>query len=974
MFSFSDDSESDDEEWGGSNVTDIDDDFRSISRPSESESESELEQDENEIESHFNDPRGLLLSIKEEFHISKVSNESAKMKPDFVTLLREINASRTKYFGILLEEKYDSKSDSKSLKDGFKSLRHGDQTIVQHLEHANQSLSGDERYSFYVVKYELKHPGGIERYKQKLLLGDSHGLSDSTKQCNFSGICLGMNDVIVMSEGEFEDAYINEDEKEEIRNRKFYNDSISSSEEEKEEDFVSRCLILAVPFNRHFESFCYSKSPSQCLQYLANEVDKASPQFKVHLKELFDRFSLKAFRCLTKHYKQLLIELVTKTKDVKTVSLYINKIMAHKLNFSEQMHGIPDKTKEKIAEMFQSVPWEKIKDIVLNVIENVGFWQYKRWMVVFDQSAIIDIAHRIIDLSFQKLQFCNGGQACSHSLWEKIFQSVRDHEELWRQWRDDILQCQHFTSNFEIVSSMCDILLFDKPSKLSSVFNSFVKCAKKEVEQQMKRKRETSSECPTLILQSFYYCNQDELMIPLIVSVVKHTLRNHLIYLKELIDLFDFLFSEEYFVIGMNVLSGLSKEQCSQTDDFKTIVDIYLTQLFNKASIYKYVNEKAILAEILLRGNRGNVASNIDKYVDLCREGNEKPDAICKIIFELLDISMKNTELSCITLIENLFDLFISLLSNHYTTLFQELTIKLFSAGDSFASKLEKMFSNFNFMYQIKKRVDFFIRDLMYKEHPRTETFKKLLECILKVVQEILDGGNREPHFIISTLLPFLQGIYKNTYHKELVIDFISLEKFNINSEQYYANSQSRAFIKSLISEFDRNLIKTDFYAELLNVHLKSLKCIQEKGCPKFNWRQENAKIPDHPYVEIFLKSDLVTFVYRHFNNIENAKGWLQNYARTIDYSGYWRQQNYRFTGIARENQGVVEVVLQKGRGVYKIIQEKYFNLASLIEQLEVKLRNFPRIHSKLRSLKRPLKIKDDESPIPRKAQTIREE
>ena len=74
-------------------------------------------------------------------------------------MFQQIYQHRMKYFGILLEEKYNSKS----LKDGFESLKGRDQAIGKYLEDANESLPEDEKYTFYLVQFKLKQPGGINR-------------------------------------------------------------------------------------------------------------------------------------------------------------------------------------------------------------------------------------------------------------------------------------------------------------------------------------------------------------------------------------------------------------------------------------------------------------------------------------------------------------------------------------------------------------------------------------------------------------------------------------------------------------------------------------------------------------------------------------------------------------------------------------------------------------------------------------------
>ena len=61
----------------------------------------------------------------------------------------QINKSREKYFGWVLDDKYDVKS-----LENYHSLKGKDQFIGNYLDQANKSLPEEEQYDFYVVKYE----------------------------------------------------------------------------------------------------------------------------------------------------------------------------------------------------------------------------------------------------------------------------------------------------------------------------------------------------------------------------------------------------------------------------------------------------------------------------------------------------------------------------------------------------------------------------------------------------------------------------------------------------------------------------------------------------------------------------------------------------------------------------------------------------------------------------------------------------
>ena len=75
---------------------------------------------------------------------------------------------RKKYFGCLLDHKYDINS----LEHGFESLKGKDRIVGKYLEQANEILPQDEQYSFYLVKFGRCRTGretqGTSNNKSKL--------------------------------------------------------------------------------------------------------------------------------------------------------------------------------------------------------------------------------------------------------------------------------------------------------------------------------------------------------------------------------------------------------------------------------------------------------------------------------------------------------------------------------------------------------------------------------------------------------------------------------------------------------------------------------------------------------------------------------------------------------------------------------------------------------------------------------------
>ena len=140
----------------------------------------------------------------------------------------------------------------------------------------------------------------------------------------------------------------------------------------------------------------------QCIQYLHDDVETSCPAYKTMLKEVFENYDFDVFKNLCCGMMEMLINLVI--SDVECTKIFINKIIAHKINASGEVYGIPNGTKYKIGEMLDCVSWEEVKNIVESVIENIRFSQYVTWMDVFPECGIVNIANKVIDLTLQKFR------------------------------------------------------------------------------------------------------------------------------------------------------------------------------------------------------------------------------------------------------------------------------------------------------------------------------------------------------------------------------------------------------------------------------------------------------------------------------------------------------------------------------------------------------------------------------------------
>eukprot|EP00111_Clytia_hemisphaerica_P023018 TCONS_00067734-protein len=842
------------------------------------------------------------LKLNDSKEMIKPLEESIRIRKEVTTALSEIYRNRKKRFALLLEEKYNWKS----LKSGVKKLKSQDQAIGDYLEYANKSLPLHEQWSFYLVDYQTSADGLSECSKDDISLQKGIKMDGSMKSVDFLGLSLDKNeDIIAISE---------------IQKYKQKNDK----EKEKARRKL-RFLILAIPSIRQFEYFCSSKFPTQCLQYMADKVDHTSPQFKVYLKDLFKRY-----KSFNESNSKLLVNLIIKPEDPEIVLWYIEKVMARKFNYSEKVHGIPDIAEVDIAKIFKSVPWEQIKEAVENVIENVEFWQYEKWMMVFYHSGIIDVAHRVVYSSLQEIKSRKRAKRYMRPLWQEIIESLHKHDNLSERWLDEITTCDYIVNDIELNVLLLNKLLFDKPSYFLLHLNRFVDdIISIDQEEDMR---------------GFY----PEEITEMIVSVVRHTFHNYDFFKEPSEKLFDYIVSGS---IVLDILLQLSNE--NDTEGFKMIFDRYIDQLLYCTHLVK---DRVTLAQILLRCNITNMNSNIERFLEVCRTIGDL-NTLCMIIEDILKNKDKiDNKKRSFEMVNGLLEIFVTNFNMDFN--FEKvvnLVITLFSEGDLFASKLDEFFSNEFFLDQLRRRFCRVINGVTKKEFPKCESSKKLLRLLLSILGEEL--FYYDSYITDRYHLHFVRKLFKDRYFEDIVLEFISSEKFKYSNHEPFPAYKRRSYIEILIDDFKIEFSKNDLYGELLLVRYNNLRTLKERGCPKFTWKQSDAHIYGHPAIERFLRSEEVTLVYRNFNDIDQAVEWLMIHS-------HWNE-DHDFTGIVRGHEGEIELILQKGRDLHERMIVKYTSFMDEMKELETRLKRFPKIYSKMGALKRtsPSSNKNDIVP-----------
>ena len=320
-------------------------------------------------------------------------------------------------------------------------------------------------------------------------------------------------------------------------------------------------------------------------------------------------------------------------------------------------------------------------------MEKVNVSQYERWMDVFSLCGIIDIAHRIIGLSLQKIRSCqNDGnnKIKKVSLWEKVFESIHKNDELSKRWLNEITECQIILSNIELIAAVCDKLFFDNPSKLIPAFSSFVASMKNVLS-------ETKPNWESELQESF---------IPMVSSVIKHAFLYPTVSKEPLNDFFNYCLSStngfSWIIFLVLLQTSRQNVDLELSEGFKMIFESYFEQLFTSAS---NVEEKAHLAEIILRGNTSDMEGHIAKYVELCKSLKDAR-SVCKLLKKIFDFSKKNKPAKLTDMVDKLLEILIEKCTDYYTfprIMVPQLLIKLFDQGDFYATQIDKVLNHANF-------------------------------------------------------------------------------------------------------------------------------------------------------------------------------------------------------------------------------------------------------------------------------------
>ena len=201
--------------------------------------------------------------------------------------------------------------------------------------------------------------------------------------------------------------------------------------------YYSRSIILAVPSKRSFELFLQSNDPTQCLEYLQQEADVTTPQFKDRLKSLSEQFHPDKF-CEDLDNINILFNLLIRVQDVELTKLFTGYLLGTIVEFNIG-RVLNEQTIGAVLELLKSVPWQCIREEVLGeVVRGVGIGTYRRWLEISSATGFTEITDKIIERCFFYEMFVSfkhkNLERNLRQLWKAIFEEIQKSEKLREQW------------------------------------------------------------------------------------------------------------------------------------------------------------------------------------------------------------------------------------------------------------------------------------------------------------------------------------------------------------------------------------------------------------------------------------------------------------------------------------------------------------------------------------------------------------
>uniref|UniRef100_A0A7M5WST4 Fe2OG dioxygenase domain-containing protein n=2 Tax=Clytia hemisphaerica TaxID=252671 RepID=A0A7M5WST4_9CNID len=953
---------------------------------------------------------------------SMQSNETIAKK--LTMLLKKVGDTHENVFGWPLEHRYSKAS----LTNGLAALKGKDRYIGLSFNLANKALSEEEKFSFYISKLSRETVEGGDHDWQGCFEGTGDLDEDDTsiekaygfdgQQIEFKSVKFDVESDLLGFEKQFDgdvESFWGDHDKEEV-------DGPTGNEGSSCNRWYSTYIILAVPEKLKFALVCNSGF-KQALRQIMQEFEQKLPKLKGHMVTFLEKFSASSFtdkddpyqrynshgRMQQKGEKNIVkvVKILTKLADPKLTSLFISKVLGSPRsswgcrNDSEIYGLIPELPIQSFATLLLSVPWQGIEKAVIELISRCPTAQLSKWLDVFAQTDLTEIADKVIDASFGNVVLLTSRE--HFPLFQKAFQLILNNEKLHSSCWEKVTKSVSLINSIELLAYLCSSFP-PKSFIFDFLFNSiigYVKNATDLIDTDRYSTILLEAVKPILNDTSFkdklsLLCSQitAKQCFPIIGKILSHV---ELFTNKETFNLFLLTFMKQFSSISLeashipdivNIAKVLYSQNTSSdmeqrklfiatcqkinNPDILCVVITELSTVFHKAEFsftlshliksllillqtQPFGNTDAMVALLLLMFNKEE-EKMLEEFVSNKFIVNSA-EILGKVLLTLC--SDQNKENYGLLKINKSFQNVLRYYINHCTIMkpdsqcFSTVLIFLFKNEKwSLASELLPTLLEIDF---IKEDFKSCFESVIKIKSKNTSNYIKLLNVCIDSLDYFLGARKSVSSNNYKLILEFTKKLAKSG-NKELSEKLSNLNQLKCNDiDNMFSNTPS--ILKQLLDDLKTKHENTITYQLLTSTRARHLQNVQAAGPPLLDWSQPNAVIQGQPDVQHFLRSNQETFIYKIFKSVFDARNWVSRYSGKKPSDGYNFQTEIKGTG---KN---TKVILQKNREDYDFKLRMYSALMAELKVLNVKLQAL--------SNKRPSAEQSNLSGVSQKVQVI---
>ncbi|XP_066927010.1 uncharacterized protein [Clytia hemisphaerica] len=956
--------------------------------PSESELDSDVEIKNSFATSAMDRLGNLLSSITE-------NNENEQITKEIHSALSMVHQSGIQYFGYLLE------NDNSRIEKGIESLKGVDQFIVRSMEKGSKELPEAVQFSFHLAELTRTVTNETRTNSHGEKIKGTRTINKVTNANNLDGSMKYLESFPINI-------------KESLLGRSETIDWGTPNESLMKKVY-SRFIVIAIAKKHYFETLCSSYSPLPCIQFLMEEQQTSHPDFKKHLRLFLREYPANLY---VEHQSDTIVVISNLLKEAQMPDLtllYLKQVIISKVKHEEKLvYQICDGIEEPIAELFKSVSWEDVKETVEKVVEKCYWKQHVKWLDIASKSGINEIADIVICIAFDKLEKYD--DLPEPDLWFRIFEQVFKGGCLFDSWFDSLLTCENILTSMELTGKLCEHFAVIGDPFLSFLMRCFSNSIQFQeymdlTEQKMEEftnismifivnydrsKKELTELCDTLI-DTGNFSTLGSLLINICKRKLSNTAAFDMMFEKYFDEVSimdpnrDFAYDEIDHCSEILLRSKYSKDVrvtkifldlCKRFNDpddlcfsIRRTIDVLLvteeseiflnvlTELFEYfLGILENLTEEHLLKDLItsLFGGEGDVLSNL--LDDLLSKEFVSPsfnllevysDTLSELCLE--DNRQKLKKLKANKNFQKLFLNYCKLLpagenQNFDFDKYSNVIVFLVENNDwEHSTQLLHLFLDLNVLMNFKNCYQV----LSHMKPRNTENYKMFLKKFIDALKIFLEMENIWLKEIFQQtyqeIRKFVRIVFKNECFSDLIPNIIDALEPGV--EVKYVPYKEKNILQMLLHDLKNEFESKGFYADMMLILVLNFIKSQEKdGLPKLSWKQQFATIQGHDRVTQFLRSNEATYIYDHFENIDEAVEWIKRYA------GIKLSQYYSFTAVARKHLGNVEVIIQKGREIYQMEKDTYFEKVKEFERLKKKLKKFPTQFSKMSNFKLPLR------------------